>query len=149
MAAFQELKDALKIRKVNDELFEYLISSLRYLVHYEKQHDTLLPNREKIYEILERTLTIADKMPSNIPLSDGKLQQDKNTLSDEDVTEPVVERYIRLETGVKIMTSSKRDMYVCFSENEIRFLEDYARRIGALNISQALESLLNESKKEN
>jgi hypothetical protein len=54
-----------------------------------------------------------------------------------------------LGTGVKIMTSSKRDMYVCFSENEIRILEDYARRKGALNISQALESLLNERKKEN
>ncbi|MDW0171164.1 MAG: hypothetical protein QOK57_05025 [Nitrososphaeraceae archaeon] len=52
-------------------------------------------------------------------------------------------------TGVKIMTSSKRDMYLCFSENEIRFLEDYARSKGALNISQALESLLSERKKEN
>lgn len=47
------------------------------------------------------------------------------------------------------MTSSKRDMYVCFSENEISFLEDYARSKGALNINQALESLLNERKKEN
>lgn len=61
----------------------------------------------------------------------------------------VVERYIRLGTGIKNMTSPKRDMYVCFSENEIRFLEDYARRKGALNISQALESLLNDRKKEN
>jgi len=65
------------------------------------------------------------------------------------VTAPSVERYIRLGTGVKIMTSSKRDMYVCFAENEIRILEDYARRKGALNISQALESLLNERKSEN
>ena len=65
------------------------------------------------------------------------------------MTAPSVERYIRLGTGVKIMTSSKRDMYVCFSENEIRILEDYARRKGALNISQDLESLLNERKSEN
>ena len=75
------------------------------------------------------------------------LQTIQMSRSDEDDTEPVVERYIRLGTGVRIMTSSKRDMYVCFSENEIRFLEDYARRKGALNISQALESLLNERKK--
>ena len=61
----------------------------------------------------------------------------------------VVERYIRLGTGVKIMTSSKRDVYVCFSENEMSFLEDYAKSKGALNISQALESLLSERKKEN
>lgn len=77
------------------------------------------------------------------------LQVDLVHWTDEDDTEPIVERYIRLGTGVKIMTSSKRDMHVCFSENEIRFLEDYARSKGALNISQALESLLNERKKEN
>jgi hypothetical protein len=62
---------------------------------------------------------------------------------------PSVERYIKLGTDVKNMTRLKRDMYVCFSENEIRFLEDYARRKGALNISQALESLLNERKNDN
>jgi hypothetical protein len=82
-------------------------------------------------------------------LSDDHLQGDKYHRTDINLTEPVVERYIRLGLRVKIMTSSKRDMYVCFSENEIRFLEDYARRKGALNISQALESLLNERKKEN
>jgi hypothetical protein len=77
------------------------------------------------------------------------LQVDLVHGTDAEDTEPIVERYIRLGTGVKIMTSSKRDMYVCFSENEIRFLEDYARSKGALNINQALESLLNERKKEN
>jgi hypothetical protein len=82
-------------------------------------------------------------------LPDDLLQQPKTKGTDGDVTEPIVERYIRLGTGVKIMTSSKRDMYVCFSENEIRFLEDYARRIGALNISQAWESLLYERMTEN
>jgi len=65
------------------------------------------------------------------------------------LTEPSVERYIRLGTGLKIMTNSKRDMYICFSENEIRLLEDYAIRKGALNISQALESLVYERKNEN
>jgi hypothetical protein len=75
------------------------------------------------------------------------LQRYNYAIADTDVTEPVVERYIRLGTGIKAMASSKRDMYVCFLENEIRFLEDYARRKGALNISQALESLLDERKK--
>ena len=82
-----------------------------------------------------------------IVLSDAFLHLQNYVITDDNLTEPIVERYIRLGTRIKTMTSSKRDMYVCFSENEIRFLEDYARRKGALNISQALESLLNERKK--
>ena len=30
LAAFQELKDALQVKRVNDELLEYLSSSLRW-----------------------------------------------------------------------------------------------------------------------
>jgi hypothetical protein len=42
------------------------------------------------------------------------------------------------------MPNSKRDMYICFSKEEIRLLEDFARNKGALNVSQALESLAKE-----
>ena len=47
------------------------------------------------------------------------------------------------------MPNSKRDMYICFSTEEIRLLEDFARNKGALNISQALESLAKERNDEN
>ena len=90
-----------------------------------------------------------NKIVVNFFPSDAFLHPFHKSASDVEFTEPVVERYIRLGTGVQIMTSPKRDMYVCFSENEIHILEDYARSKGALNISQALESLLNERKKEN
>ena len=39
------------------------------------------------------------------------------------------------------MPNSKRNMYICFSKEEIHLLEDFARNKGALNVSQALESL--------
>jgi len=35
MAAFQELQEVLQIKNVNDELLEFLTSSLRWLLHYE------------------------------------------------------------------------------------------------------------------
>ncbi|HEY7778433.1 MAG TPA: hypothetical protein VIA09_07820 [Nitrososphaeraceae archaeon] len=44
------------------------------------------------------------------------------------------------------MSNSKREVYVCFSKEEISLLEDYAKNKGALNISQALESLVKEKK---
>jgi hypothetical protein len=47
------------------------------------------------------------------------------------------------------MPNSKRDMYICFSKEEIRLLEDFARNKGALNVSQALESLAKESNNGN
>lgn len=47
------------------------------------------------------------------------------------------------------MPNSKRDMYICFSKEEIGLLEDFARNKGALNISQALESLAKERNNEN
>lgn len=79
-------------------------------------------------------------------ISAEKLQQHNSNQSAEDDTEPNIERYIRFRTFVKIMSNSKREMYVCFSKEEISLLEDYAKNKGALNISQALESLVKEKK---
>jgi hypothetical protein len=47
------------------------------------------------------------------------------------------------------MTNLKREMYICFSKEEIGLLEDFAKNNGALNISQALESLVRERNNEN
>lgn len=74
------------------------------------------------------------------------LYSDIRTKNHTDFTEPNIERYIRFGTFVMIMPNSKREMYVCFSKEEISLLENYARSKGALNISQALESLLEQKK---
>jgi hypothetical protein len=47
------------------------------------------------------------------------------------------------------MQNSKRDVYVCFSKQEIFLLEEYARKKGALNIGQALESLIKDTRNKN
>ena len=60
-----------------------------------------------------------------------------------------MERYIRLLTAVKFMPNLSRDMYVCFSKEEILLLEEFAKKKGVLNISQVLESLLKDRKNEN
>lgn len=71
------------------------------------------------------------------------------TLTDKDLTEPLAEKYIKFKTSVYNMPNSPRDMYICFSKEEIILLEDFARNKGALNISQALESLAKERNNEN
>jgi hypothetical protein len=47
------------------------------------------------------------------------------------------------------MPNLSRDMYVCFSKEEILLIEEFAKKKGVLNISQVLESLLKDRKNEN
>jgi hypothetical protein len=63
MAAFRELQEAIKVKRVNDELLEYLGASLRWILHYAKKYNIPLPEQDKISEILQRTMSIADKLP--------------------------------------------------------------------------------------
>lgn len=78
MAAFQELQEALQIRNVNDELLEYLASSLNWLLHYSSKYNINLPEEDRIYEVVERAMAIASKLPSNIPITDESLQAHNN-----------------------------------------------------------------------
>ena len=47
------------------------------------------------------------------------------------------------------MPNLKREMYVCFSKQEISMLEEFAKNKGMLNVSQALESLAKETNSKN
>jgi hypothetical protein len=47
------------------------------------------------------------------------------------------------------MPNRKREMYICFSKEDIGLLEDFAKNKRTLNISQALESLVKERNNEN
>jgi hypothetical protein len=67
MAAFHELQEALKIKRANDELLEHLLSSVLWLVNYAKKNNIILPEKDKITEILDKAIAIADKLPSAIP----------------------------------------------------------------------------------
>jgi hypothetical protein len=62
MAAYHELKDAIKIKRVNDELLEYLVSSLQWLVHYSKKNNIPLPDIDKIEETINRAIDTAEKL---------------------------------------------------------------------------------------
>lgn len=67
MAVYQELQDALKLKQVNEELLEYLTSSLRWLIHYTNKNKIALPELDKIDQILNTAMDIANKLPSGLP----------------------------------------------------------------------------------
>jgi hypothetical protein len=63
LAAFQELQDALKIKRVNDELLEFLTSSLRWLMHYSQKNNLPLPEKDRMIDTLDRIMAISGKLP--------------------------------------------------------------------------------------
>jgi hypothetical protein len=62
IAAFEELKEALKIKCINDELLEYLASSLRWILHYAKKNNMDIPDKDKIVELMDKAMAIENKL---------------------------------------------------------------------------------------
>lgn len=62
-ATIQELQNAVKIRRVNMELLEFLVSSLRWILHYCQKHDMEMPEKDKITELINRAIEIDNKTP--------------------------------------------------------------------------------------
>ena len=71
LAAFQELKEALQITRVNDELLEYLSSSLNWLLHYSNKYKIPLPEKDIINGILENIMNVDKKLPPNFKHPNG------------------------------------------------------------------------------
>lgn len=63
IAAYQQLQEAIKIRRVNKELLEYLLSSIRWIIRYATKNNISLPNMDKIDEIIDKAIEIDEKTP--------------------------------------------------------------------------------------
>ncbi len=51
------------------------------------------------------------------------------------------ERVIILETEYMAMSNNERTMPICFTPDQLKIVEDYAKRKGMLNASQAIEDI--------
>ena len=63
MAVLRELQDAVRIRRINIELFEYLCASIRWMLRYARKNNIPLPDIDRFDEILDRAAGIDDKTP--------------------------------------------------------------------------------------
>ena len=52
-----------------------------------------------------------------------------------------MERIIILQTEYLAMSDNRRTIPVCFTPNQLKIVEDYAKRKGMLNASQAIEEI--------
>lgn len=89
---FQELKDALKIKKINDELLEQLASSLRYLIHYSEKHNIPLPEKDKLISLIDHIFEISQKYPQTANFNiNRKFTQRRST---DDYTDSILAIFI-------------------------------------------------------
>jgi hypothetical protein len=88
-AAMEELRGALKLKEINEELLDQLASGLQWLIHYSSKYQIPLPELDKISALIDRTMAIADKIDGlTVTSSDELLQSDKKKESDVNETEP-------------------------------------------------------------
>ena len=63
IAALRELQDAVRIRRINIELFDYLCASVRWMLRYAIKNHIHLPDIDRFDEILDRAADIDEKTP--------------------------------------------------------------------------------------
>ena len=61
-AVYQELQEAVKIRKVNKELLEHLLSSVRWIIHYARKNNISLPDVDKMEQVIDKAIEIDEKV---------------------------------------------------------------------------------------
>lgn len=94
MASWQELQQLLKLVERNEELMEYLSSSLQYLLYYSRKYNIPLPNYEKIDDIVNKTTVLFDKSKISKIMSPTESQQptenQQRNKTPDDETEPKI-----------------------------------------------------------
>ncbi len=67
MQEIEELRQAMRLKEINEELLEHLAATLRWLFHYCEKNRIPLPDRDRISRSLEIAMEIADKVSLTIP----------------------------------------------------------------------------------
>jgi hypothetical protein len=61
LAAFQELKEALETKRMNDENLDYLASSLRFILRYGQKYNIPIPESDKILDLINKLIAIENR----------------------------------------------------------------------------------------
>lgn len=78
---------AIKVKDINEQLYEQLMGSLYYICKYAEKYNIPLPEKEVIYDLIERCRNRFDNMVEIVTHhSPPEFQQRKKTPDDE--TEP-------------------------------------------------------------
>lgn len=70
----EELKKAVKIKRLNEELLEHLTSTLSWLIRTCEKNNMPVPKKETIVKSIDRAYDYLDRIPSDQPKVTGTKQ---------------------------------------------------------------------------
>ena len=75
-----EWKEVHRIRRINQRLYDYLASSIIYLIEYSKKHDFILPHKDRQIKMIDESEKIWMKFHqpiSNTQMEHPEIQQNQ------------------------------------------------------------------------
>jgi len=64
--------NAIRLRKMNEELYDHLVGSIVWLLKYSEKYNVVLPKKEELYNLIKRSQFLIDEIvntPSPIKTS--------------------------------------------------------------------------------
>ena len=79
--ALEEMRIALRYKKMCDELLQHLIGSVRYLQSYSKKYNIPLPNEDAILRSTEKAADLIEQItnPTNRQLTGRNINREDNS----------------------------------------------------------------------
>jgi len=75
-----EWKEVHRIRRINQRLYDYLASSIIYLIDYSKKHDFILPHKDRQIKMIDNLKKLWMKFHhpiSNTQMEHPEIQQNQ------------------------------------------------------------------------
>src|SRR6476620_8840519 len=72
-----EWKQVHRLKTLNQRLYDQLGGSIIHIIRYAQENNITLPNREKLYELIDRAEKVMDDI-NDVKVSDENLQGDEN-----------------------------------------------------------------------
>jgi hypothetical protein len=88
----QELEKSAKFQRHNQELYDYLIATIFWLMRYAKEHNINPPNKDRLWESINQIHSLMDKTEGVMFLPTESQQRNKTT------GEPTESKNITIDT---------------------------------------------------
>ncbi|MGA7898255.1 MAG: hypothetical protein WCA39_05260 [Nitrososphaeraceae archaeon] len=72
-----EWKQVHRLKTLNQRLYDQLGGSIIHIIRYAQENNITLPNREKLYELIDRAEKVMDDI-NDVKVYDENLQGDEN-----------------------------------------------------------------------
>jgi hypothetical protein len=95
--AIHEHEVALKMKNLNNELYEHLAGSIYYLLKYSEEYGIPLPKNDELRRMLERADFLIDEIVSGAKKQHPNLNTEKNNDKHPDSEQILISKHLLFE----------------------------------------------------